>query len=315
MFLAILVRRKHREIIMEGETVYKILIVEDGKVSQKVLVDTLQDTYNVRVVSTGKEAMQMVKQFRPHLILLDIILPDANGFDVLKELKETQSTQNVPIIVITGLDNDQDEEKALCLGAVDYIRKPFNKVLLNARVKIHIKIVEQLLTIEKLGFYDGLTGLANRRKFDYHMGYEWQRALRKKTTIGLLMMDLDNFKNYNDTYGHRQGDIMLKAVAGVLNKTLNRTTDLPCRWGGEEFAVLISETSLEKVLLIAEKIRSGIEALEVPRSNSDEITRITASISAICTTPYQREQLEGFLESADCLLYQAKKEGRNRVRF
>jgi PleD family two-component response regulator len=145
-----------------------------------VLVDTLQDTYNVRVVSTGKEAMQMVKQFRPHLILLDIILPDANGFDVLKELKETQSTQNVPIIVITGLDNDQDEEKALCLGAVDYIRKPFNKVLLNARVKIHIKIVEQLLTIEKLGFYDGLTGLANRRKFDYHMGYEWQRALYGK---------------------------------------------------------------------------------------------------------------------------------------
>ncbi|WP_349947289.1 diguanylate cyclase [Lacrimispora sp. BS-2] len=300
---------------MEGETVYKILIVEDGKVSQKVLMETLQDTYNVRVVSTGKEAMQMVKQFRPHLILLDIMLPDTNGFDVLKELKETQSTQSIPIIVITGLDNDQDEEKALCLGAVDYIRKPFNKVLVNARVKIHIKIVEQLLTIEKFGFYDGLTGLANRRKFDYHMEYEWQRALRKKTTIGLLMMDLDNFKNYNDTYGHRQGDIMLKAVAGVLNKTLNRATDLPCRWGGEEFAVLISETSLEKVLLIAEKIRSSIEALEVPRSNSDEITRITASISAICAAPYQCEQLEGFFENADCLLYQAKKEGRNRVRF
>uniref|UniRef100_UPI0006D153D3 diguanylate cyclase n=1 Tax=Clostridium sp. NkU-1 TaxID=1095009 RepID=UPI0006D153D3 len=300
---------------MEGETVYKILIVEDGKVSQKVLVDTLQDTYNVRVVSTGKEAMQMVKQFRPHLILLDIILPDANGFDVLKELKETQSTQNVPIIVITGLDNDQDEEKALCLGAVDYIRKPFNKVLLNARVKIHIKIVEQLLTIEKLGFYDGLTGLANRRKFDYHMGYEWQRALRKKTTIGLLMMDLDNFKNYNDTYGHRQGDIMLKAVAGVLNKILNRATDLPCRWGGEEFAVLISETSLEKVLLIAEKIRSGIEALEVPRSNSDEITRITASISAICTIHINGNNWKVSLKALTVSCIKLKKEGRNRVRF
>ncbi|WP_313583089.1 GGDEF domain-containing response regulator [Lacrimispora sp.] len=298
---------------MESGTIYKILIVEDGKVSQKVLVDTLQETYNVRVVSTGKEAIQMAKQFRPHLILLDIILPDTSGFDVLKDLKGTKSTQNIPIIVITGLDNDNDEEKALCLGAVDYVRKPFNKVLVNARVRIHIKIVEQLLTIEKLSFYDALTDLANRRKFDYHMEYEWQRALRKKTTIGLLLMDLDNFKNYNDTYGHRQGDAMLKAVAGVLKKTLNQTTILPCRWGGEEFAVLVPETSLEKLSLIAENIRSTIETMEVPRNNANGITRITASISAISANPYQRGQLEGFIESADRLLYQAKKEGRNRV--
>ena len=300
---------------MENEIVYKILIVEDGIIGQKMLVDTLQDTYYVNVVSTGKEAMRMVRRFRPHLILLDIILPDANGFDILKELKENQSTQNIPVIVITGLDTDADEEKALRLGAVDYVRKPFNKVLVNARVKTHIKIVEQLLTIEKLSFYDALTDLANRRKFDYHMEYEWQRALRKKTTIGLLLLDLDNFKNYNDTYGHRQGDIMLKAVADVLKNTLKRATDIPCRWGGEEFAVLIPEISQEEVLLIAEKIRSRIEALEVPRSNSDEITRITSSLSAICAIPYQCQQLESFLESADCLLYQAKKEGRNRVQF
>ncbi len=298
---------------MVGETIYKILIVEDGKVSQKVLVDTLQETYNVRVVSTGKEAIQMAKQFRPHLILLDIILPDTSGFDVLKDLKGTQSTQNIPIIVITGLDNDKDEEKALGLGAVGSVRKPFDTVWVNARVRIHIKIVEQLLTIEKLSFFDALTDLANRRKFDYHMEYEWQRALRKKTTIGLLLMDLDNFKNYNDTYGHRQGDTMLKAVAGILKKTLNRATDLPCRWGGEEFAVLIPETSLEKLSLIAENIRSTIEAMEVPRNDSDGITRITASISAVSAKPYQGEQLEGFIESADRLLYQAKKEGRNRV--
>jgi two-component system chemotaxis family response regulator WspR len=106
---------------------------------------------------------------------------------------------------------------------------------------------------------------------------------------------------------------MLKAVAGVLKKTLNQATVLPCRWGGEEFAVLVPETSLEKLSLIAEKIRSTIEAMEVPRNNSDGITRITASISAISAIPYQREQLEGFLEGADRLLYQAKKEGRNRV--
>ena len=300
---------------MKGKTVYKILIIEDGEIGQKMLVDALQDTYKVNAVSTGKEALQIVKRFRPHLILLDIILPDTNGFYILRKLKENKFTQNIPIIVITGLDNDVAEEKALRLGAVDYVRKPFNKVLVNARVKIHIKIVEQMLTIEKLSFYDALTDLANRRKFDYHMEYEWQRALRKKTTIGLLLLDLDNFKNYNDTYGHKQGDTMLKAVAGVLKKTLNRSTDLPCRWGGEEFAVLIPETSREEVLLIAEKIRSGIEALEVPRSNSDEITRITSSVSAICAIPNQCEQMGSFFENADRLLYQAKREGKNRVKF
>ncbi len=300
---------------MEVKTIYKILIVEDGKIGRKILVDTLQDTYHIKAVSTGREAMQMVRRFRPHLILLDIILPDVNGFDILKELKDNLSTQNIPIIVITGLDTDADEEKALRLGAVDYVRKPFNKVLVSARVNTHIRIVKQLLTIEKLSFYDALTSLANRRKFDYHMEYEWQRALRKKTIIGLLLLDLDNFKSYNDTYGHRQGDTMLKAVAEVLKRTLNRATDIPCRWGGEEFAVLIPETSQKEVLLIAEKIRSRIENLEVIRSGSGEITRITSSISAVCAVPYEFEQLEPFLENADCLLYQAKKEGRNRVEF
>ena len=300
---------------MEVKTIYKILIVEDGKIGRKILVDTLQDTYHIKAVSTGREAMQMVRRFRPHLILLDIILPDVNGFDILKELKDNLSTQNIPIIVITGLDTDADEEKALRLGAVDYVRKPFNKVLVSARVNTHIRIVKQLLTIEKLSFYDALTSLANRRKFDYHMEYEWQRALRKKTIIGLLLLDLDNFKSYNATYGHRQGDTMLKAVAEVLKRTLNRATDIPCRWGGEEFAVLIPETSQKEVLLIAEKIRSRIENLEVIRSGSGEITRITSSISAVCAVPYEFEQLEPFLENADCLLYQAKKEGRNRVEF
>jgi diguanylate cyclase (GGDEF)-like protein len=300
---------------MEGKTMYKILIVEDGKLSQKVLMDILQDTYHVNVVSTGKEVMPMVNRFHPHLILLDIILPDMNGFNILKKLKETPATQNIPIIVITGLDNDKSEENALCLGAVDYIRKPFNRFLVSARVNIHINIVEQLLMIEKLSFYDALTDLANRRKFDYHMEYEWRRALRKKTAIGLLLLDLDNFKKYNDTYGHRQGDIMLKAVAGVVKEVSNSAANVPCRWGGEEFAVLMPETSLEAVSLVGEKIRSQIERMEVLRGNSDEITKITVSIGCAVSAPCQSDRVEDFFESTDRLLYQAKKEGKNRVSF
>lgn len=293
---------------------YKILIIEDGKLNQKVLADTLQDMYTLHVISTGKSAVKSARRFHPHLILLDIILPDINGFDVLKQLKKNRDTQNIPVIIITGLDNDTDEETGLSLGAVDYIRKPFNNVLVKARVNIHIQIAKQLLTIEQLSFFDSLTELPNRRKFDYHMEYEWHRAIRKKTLMGLLMMDLDNFKNYNDNYGHRQGDLMLKAVADVLRKTLSRATDIPCRWGGEEFAVLIPETDKDGLLIIAEKIRAEIESLKVPNLNGED-TNLTISVGAVCTIPAPHESAIDFIDKADCLLYEAKKEGKNRVRF
>jgi len=298
---------------MDNRKEFKILIIEDGIVNQKVLVDTFKDIYTLHAVSLGKDAIKMAKRFQPHLILLDIILPDMNGFDLLKQFKENKYTQNIPVIIITGLDNDKDEEMGLSIGAVDYIRKPFNSVLVKARVNIHIQIIKQLLTIERLSFYDALTGLVNRRKFDYHVEYEWHRAIRKNTFIGLLMMDLDNFKIYNDTYGHTQGDVMLKAVAGVLTSILNRTTDIICRWGGEEFAVLLPETSGADLLLIAEKIRTEIEALEVPGLRTAEATKITVSIGAVCVTPEQDELSADFIEKADFLLYKAKRDGRNQV--
>ena len=298
---------------MEDGKGYSLLIVEDGKVNQRVLVDALQDTYTLYTAVSGHAALKMASKVRPHIILLDIILPDIDGFEVLKQLKEDEKTRNIPVIFITALDNDQDEEKGLTMGAVDYIRKPFNSFLVKARVDIHIQLLRQLRTIEKLSFFDPLTDLLNRRKFDYHMEYEWRRAIRKKTLIGLLMMDLDYFKSYNDHYGHMQGDLMLKAVAAVLKNTLHRPTDITCRWGGEEFAVLISETTPDGLLLIAEKIRAGIETLDVPYILTGESTKITMSIGANCVVPCQNELVAGFIEGADSLLYKAKKAGRNRV--
>lgn len=298
---------------MDDTTEYKILIIEDGELNRKVLVDTLQGTYKLHTVSSGKDAIKVVRRFHPHLILLDILLPDINGFDVLKQFKEMHDIKNTPVLIITGLDNDEDEEKGLSMGAVDYIRKPFNSFLVKARVNTHIQIVKQMLMIEKLSFYDSLTCLPNRRKFDYHLEYEWHRAVRKKTLMGLLMMDLDNFKNYNDYYGHAQGDAMLKAVAGVLKSILNRSTDIPCRWGGEELAVLVPETTEEGLLLIAEKIRAEIEMLKVPHLRSNEATGITISIGAGYMVPHQDELLGEFVETVDRLLYKAKNEGKNQV--
>lgn len=298
---------------MKEEPKFKVLIIEDGLVNQKILMDTLQETYTVHAVASGKEAMKAAKRFHPHLILLDIILPDINGFDLLKMLKDERETQDIPVIIITGLDNDSDEERGLSIGAVDYIRKPFSRFLVRARVDIHVQIVKQLLTIQKLSFFDALTGLANRRKFDYHFEYEWHRAVRKQTTLGLMMMDLDEFKNYNDTYGHAQGDAMLRAVANVLRFVLKRSTDIPCRWGGEEFAVLLPETTPETMLMLAEKIRSEIEIMEVPSARTNETTKITVSIGAAFATPGINAVASEFIEKADRLLYQAKHDGRNRV--
>lgn len=298
---------------MKDTKEFKILIIEDGELNRKVLTDALQDIYVLDAISSGKDAIKKIREFRPHLILLDIILPDINGFDVLKQVKETHDLKDIPVIIITGLDNDQDEEKGLSMGAVDYIRKPFNSFLVKARVNTHIQITKQMLMIEKLSFYDALTCLPNRRKFDYHVEYEWHRAIRKKSFIGFLMMDLDNFKNYNDHYGHAQGDEMLRGVAEVLRNTLNRSTDIPCRWGGEEFAVLIPETNPEELLLIAEKIRAEIEVLKVPSIRTNEATRITISIGAGCMVPRQNELLGEFIQNVDRLLYKAKNGGKNQV--
>lgn len=294
---------------------YRILIVEDGKTNQKVLWETLNKDYTLQIIETGKSALAIVTDFRPHLILLDIILPDITGFDVLKILKSSSETRSTPVLIITGLDSDTDEEKGLLMGAVDYIRKPFSPTILKARVKNHIQIVRQIETIEKMGYIDALTNLPNRRKFNYRLEYEWNRAIRKETNIGIMLMDLDSFKNYNDIYGHTQGDLLLQEVGKVLKKALKRSTDLPCRWGGEEFAILLPETNLQNLLLIAEKIRANIEKIRIPTMNEKQSTQITASIGAILVPPRQSDIAVDFMDKADQLLYQAKKLGKNQVQY
>lgn len=295
------------------ENEYRILIVEDGHINQKILKDTLQSNYQIAVAENGKQALKSIVEFKPHLILLDIILPDMNGFALLRKLKESDATRSIAVIIITGLDSDADEEKGLVLGAVDYIKKPFNSTIVKARVRTHLQILKQIETIEQQSFMDALTGLPNRRKFNYQIEYEWNRSIRKQTCVSLIMMDLDNFKNYNDTYGHTQGDIMLQQVAEVMKNTLKRSTDFTCRWGGEEFAALFPETSCETAIIMAEKIRQIIANKEVPCINSNTITKMTVSMGVCSATPKKGDSLVSFIEKADQLLYEAKKRGKNQV--
>jgi diguanylate cyclase (GGDEF)-like protein len=290
----------------------KILVVDDEKMNIIALAHFLKPQYEVIVAVDGASALEAAEKHLPDIILLDIIMPDMNGFDVLVKLKNSAATMNIPVIFLTGLSNAGDEEKGLSLGAVDYITKPFNQSVVKARIKTQIKMVDYVRTIEKLCMLDALTGLSNRRGFDTRMDVEWGRAYREKKPLGLIMLDIDKFKRYNDTYGHPQGDILLQALADVINKTLNRPADFAARWGGEEFMILLPDTTIEGTVNIAEQIRVNIENTVVPCADGTK-TSATISLGAVSIIPDENDSSAGFIASVDKLLYAAKENGRNQT--
>ncbi len=291
---------------------FTILIVDDSQFNLEILKHTLKDDYSIIIAKTGQEALAKATAEKPDLILLDIVMPDMSGYDVLVALKENEETINIPVIFITGLNNDENEEKGLMLGAVDYITRPFNHAIVRARVATHIKIVQQIRTIELLGKLDGLTQIPNRRSFDERMRVEWGRAVREAEPISIILLDVDKFKKYNDTYGHLQGDKMLQETARLLQNSLFRTTDFAARYGGEEFIAILPNTCLEGAVLISERIRNRMEKNVVP-DNEGNATYATVSIGAACIIPTREDIPSELVDQADKALYKAKETGRNRI--
>lgn len=265
------------------------------------------------MAKSGSAALKRAQSQKPDLILLDIMMPDMDGFEVLTELKSCDDTRHIPVIFITGLARVEDEEKGFLLGAVDYIVKPFKNSIVKARVRTHLRIVRQIRTIERLGMIDALTDIPNRRSFDQRLDQEWSRAMRDRAPLSLLMLDVDNFKIYNDTYGHPQGDVLLQSLAQVLTTTLQRPADFAARIGGEEFAVLLPATDLHGALAVAEDLRKNVEALQIPDVNNDSFTSVTISLGAASVIPDVSNPLSDFVSRADEALYAAKNSGRNRV--
>jgi diguanylate cyclase (GGDEF)-like protein len=290
-----------------------ILVVDDERSNLAMLNMILCDEYEIITAKTGEAALLLAVEARPDLILLDIILPDINGFDVLVKLKEDPTTQKIPVIFITGLNSESDEEKGLRLGAVDYIQKPFKNVLVKARVNTHIEMQWQMRVVEQLGLIDPLTGIPNRRSFDDRLEMEWRRAIREKKPISFLMIDIDRFKIYNDTYGHPQGDTLLKAVARIFKERAKRPGDLSARLGGEEFGILLPDTGMPSALSIAEKIHADVESLRAPTADGTEITSTTISIGVASVLPGKHDLASDFIFTADKNLYTAKTSGRNKV--
>jgi diguanylate cyclase (GGDEF)-like protein len=297
---------------METTRKNSLLIVDDDKSSLMMLSHILQVEYVVRVASDGLSAIRIAEKYTPDLILLDIIMPGMDGYQVFTALQNSEKTSHIPVIFITGLNNNNDEKKGLALGAVDYISKPFDDMIVKLRIHHQVRIINQLRTIEHLSMMDQLTGIANRRNFDNRLRAEWGRAIRENIPISLLMMDVDHFKNYNDTYGHQQGDRALCLVAQTLTQTLKRTSDFAARWGGEEFAVLLPNTDSSGGTAMGEQVRKNIELAEVPCDNGD-VTKLTVSIGVNAHMPMPDSSIDEFISKADRALYHAKNTGRNKV--
>ncbi|MCL2702189.1 MAG: diguanylate cyclase [Defluviitaleaceae bacterium] len=290
---------------------HSVLVIDDQETTIWALTRMLNSDYNVYAAKSGVEGILAAERHLPDVILLDILMLDMDGYAVITELKKSEKTMHIPVIFITGLYGDDNEEKALALGAADYITKPFSPDIVKLRLRNQIRMLEQLRTIERLSMHDQLTELPNRRSFEIRLKEEWGRSAREHTPLSALVVDIDNFKIYNDTYGHQQGDAALQAVAGIFPRVLKRTSDFAARWGGEEFIVLLYNTCADGAKDVAEQLRKHAEDMEIP--GPDGITKVTVSIGANTREHGNSCSVNEFISAADMALYEAKNKGRNRV--
>ena len=290
----------------------KILIVDDSVVQTAQLKSILEDEYNVTTAYTAEEGLRRASNENYSLILLDVVMPGMDGFTLLKKLQEEIVTQSVPVILITSLSDVEHEQYGLILGAVDYITKPFNAMIVKARVNTHVKLYNYRRQVEHQSMTDQLTGIANRRRYDRYSEVKWQEATRLQTPFSVCIFDIDNFKMYNDTFGHPAGDKVIAAVAKTAAAHLNRSTDFVARYGGEEFVAIVLGDRSEKIFAHLQKIRQAVEGLHIPHSSLVS-EWVTISVGGVTVVPTAENPCSVYLKIADTMLYDAKRHGRNQV--
>ena len=289
----------------------KILVVDDKPINIQAINAILSQDYVVFAATSGEEALEFCYDNTPDLILMDVIMPGMGGLEACKRLKQQEATSRIPVIFVSNFDQQQDEDACWAAGAIDFITKPVNPVTLKNRVKAHLTLKFQNDILADLAYIDGLTGVFNRRYLDAHLEQLTQQSARTGRDLGILFLDIDYFKQYNDHYGHIKGDETLNAVAQLLSKNVHRPTDFVARYGGEEFAVILPDTDLQGAYNIAEQIQQAIEEAAIAHAGSSFQT-ITLSIG--CTTLNEsKKHNKSLLDCADQLLYQAKSSGRNVI--
>ncbi|WP_141053604.1 GGDEF domain-containing response regulator [Aliarcobacter cryaerophilus] len=289
-----------------------ILVVDDMTTTLLLIHDLLKDTYEVKIAKSGTKALEILESPNDiDLILLDIEMPDINGYDVCKRIKNNETIKNIPIIFITGRTSQEDEEYGLNLGAIDYITKPFNKAIVKLRIKNYLDLKIKNDMLEKLSMYDGLTNIRNRRFFDETFEKTFNEIKRDKKSLAVLMIDIDFFKPYNDNYGHGQGDETLRKVAKALEKTIKRASDFVARYGGEEFVILLKDINKDGVEAVANNLLNAVRELKITHEFSKIENYVTISIGASFYNSNSDVTKLELLLKADETLYSVKNSGRN----
>ncbi len=289
----------------------RILIVDDERININILNSLLKRDYRLMAATSGEQAIKAAVDGQPDLILLDILMPGMDGHQVCRKLKSNPVTFSIPIIFITAMGDAENETMGFALGAVDYISKPFNNAVVKARLGVHLRLKRQNDMLESLASMDALTNVSNRRAYDRVCGDEWRRCQREKLPISLMMIDVDQFKQYNDNYGHGAGDECLVRMAKAINGCIHRPGDMLARYGGEEFAAIMPGTHSAGALQMAQQFHAVMAELSIPHAHSTVAPHVTLSIGVATTTRTDEVTPEQLSEAADRMLYQAKESGRN----
>jgi diguanylate cyclase (GGDEF)-like protein len=311
-----------------------VLIVDDNPINLDLLSSMLQKQgYRVRVATNGMRALAAAKSVQPDLVMLDINMPEMDGYEVCRRLKAGELTRDVPVIFISALDEAMDKVKAFQSGGADYVTKPFQFEEVLARIENQLKISRLQREMERknaelqqanlhleranrmlhsLSYLDPLTGIANRRHFEESIEREWRRAMRASASLSLIMIDIDHFKLLNDACGHQTGDDCLKKVATTLSDALRRAGDLAARYGGEEFAVILPGTDIDGALSFAEELRARVEAIKFEHTQAPGGV-VTVSLGVSTASPTDDSSFGSLIDEADRALYMSKRDGRNRV--
>ena len=291
----------------------KILVVDDQAVNIRLVGELFKSDCEVFMAMDGEQALAQCDAVLPDLILLDLIMPGMDGHEVCARLKANVNTRDIPVIFLSAQREESDEAYGFELGAVDYVTKPFNQTILRARVRTHLMLKRQADQLKSFALVDGLTGVANRRRFDEDLGSHWLQCVRDQAPLSLIMMDVDYFKRYNDHYGHQMGDECLRQIVQAAKQSLRRPHDLFARYGGEEFVCLLPRTDASGACELAGQMMARIRALNIPHAQSEVDQIVTVSIGVATGRPYQNIDPQSLLKLADQQLYESKQSGRARI--
>ncbi|QEL56220.1 diguanylate cyclase [Chromobacterium paludis] len=291
----------------------RILVVDDQPANIMVAHQILQPEHDVFMATGGEQAIAFCQATPPDLLLLDVEMPGMNGMQLCRQLKQDPAMRDIPVIFVTGHHGQEEEIACWEAGAVDFVTKPVTPITLRNRVNAHLMLKYQADQLRAMAFSDGLTGIANRRRFNEKLEQAWRHALRIGNPVSLILADIDYFKKYNDLYGHSAGDDCLRQVAQTLRDQLNRSYDLAARFGGEEFACLLPETTLAGAVSVALKMEAAVRALRLEHGASDAAPCVTISLGVSSVIPDEEGCSQRLIELADSQLYLAKGTGRARV--